>query len=281
MAIQGKFGNAGDSGQGPHFTCARCEAAISDAMDNVLSADSRQAMDQHLATCAGCSRVMAEARRGQAWLDLLKAERPEPPSTLAMRILSQTSGSALPIPQAPLAVAGIPGSPATGSLWPRWAQLPSFAAIRSALYQPRLAMTAAMAFFSISLTLNMTGIKLSSIHMADLQPDSLRHQFYQADAQAIRYCDNLRVVYEVESSVQKIRRVEDSPVDDRRPLSAPSPNGDTPRHQTQPADPDGSSHRDVPSRNHNASTSGPQLADPRFRLARTSLTISMPERSKA
>jgi hypothetical protein len=76
--------------------------------------------------------------------------------------------------------------------------------------EPRLMMTAAMAFFSIALTLNLTGVKLSNIKLSDLKPSALRslvqRRFTMASTPIIRYYDNLRLVYEVQSRVRELRR---------------------------------------------------------------------------
>jgi hypothetical protein len=71
-------------------------------------------------------------------------------------------------------------------------------------------MTAAMAFFSIALTLNLVGVHLNQLHAADLKPSSLRRSFYQANAHVVRYYDNLRVVYELESRVRDLQRSSDN-----------------------------------------------------------------------
>ena len=71
-------------------------------------------------------------------------------------------------------------------------------------------MTAAMAFFSIALTLNLTGVRLSRIRLSDLKPTSVRmfmeRQFTMASTPIIRYYDHLRFVYEVQSRMRELRR---------------------------------------------------------------------------
>ena len=52
---------------------------------------------------------------------------------------------------------------------PDW-QRPGFMASIRRFAEPRLLMTAAMAFFSIALTLNLTGVRLSAVRLADLRP---------------------------------------------------------------------------------------------------------------
>ena len=71
-------------------------------------------------------------------------------------------------------------------------------------------MTAAMAFFSIALTLNLTGIKVTQLRPADFQPSRLRatltRQYYSTNEQVTKYYENLRLVYEMESRVRELRR---------------------------------------------------------------------------
>ena len=71
-------------------------------------------------------------------------------------------------------------------------------------------MTLAMAFFSIALTLNLTGIKLSEIQASDLRPSRLRanltRHYYSTNEQVMKYYENLRLVYEMEARVRELRR---------------------------------------------------------------------------
>jgi hypothetical protein len=79
---------------------------------------------------------------------------------------------------------------------------------RSSL-QPRLLMTAAMAFFSIALTLNLAGVRLSNLRLADLRPHAVRsymeRQLTMASVPIVRYYDHLRFVYEVEARMRELR----------------------------------------------------------------------------
>lgn len=71
---------------------------------------------------------------------------------------------------------------------------------------PRFAMTAAMAFFSVALTLNLTGVRLGDLRAADLRPSSLQRSAATVEASAMRSFQNLRVVYQVESRVSELRQ---------------------------------------------------------------------------
>ena len=71
-------------------------------------------------------------------------------------------------------------------------------------------MTAAMAFFSIALTLNLTGVQLSDLKLANLRPSAVRsfmeRRLTMASTPIIRYYDHLRLVYEVETRMRELRR---------------------------------------------------------------------------
>ena len=214
---------------------------LTDAIDGTLSAKDRAAFDLHIATSKECSQKLADAQRGAALLEMLKSPRPEPPSSLMERILAQTSGAAIQVTAipatsplglsvvgsiadgsagaaqsiVPASVAGVVVLPGTASsnvlpFRTRVAGKFSLEAITRTMMQPRLAMTAAMAFFSIALTMNLTGVHLSELKASDLKPSNIRHTFYQADASLVRYYDNLRVVYELESRVNEIKQSNDS-----------------------------------------------------------------------
>ena len=85
---------------------------------------------------------------------------------------------------------------------------------RKFVWDTRLMMTAAMAFFSIALTLNLAGVRLTGLRLADLTPASMENnltrQFYGAKSPVVRYYDNLRFVYEVESKMRELRRDEET-----------------------------------------------------------------------
>jgi hypothetical protein len=76
---------------------------------------------------------------------------------------------------------------------------------RRSTFQPRLAMTAAMAFFSIALTLNLTGVRLRSLHADQLTPAGLRRTVVDQAAAVTRSFQNNRSVYQFESRMAELR----------------------------------------------------------------------------
>src|ERR1700689_2685444 len=149
--------------------CGAWETLLADALDGLLKPDEDAQFLAHKAICPACTALYDEAQKGREWLEFLSPE-PEVPEGLLDRILAHTGpghAANLPIP----AVAGSRTVPAF--MPPVWQQ-PGFVARMRYALQPRLVMTAAMAFFSIALTLNLAGVRLTALRMADLRPRVVR-----------------------------------------------------------------------------------------------------------
>jgi len=182
--------------------CGLWETLLADALDGLLRPEDEATFSSHMAVCPSCTALFEEARRGREWLEFLSPE-PEVPAGLLDKILAQTgpghtseyklatADNVLPMPM------------------PAW-QRPGMVGRIRRFAEPRLLMTAAMAFFSIALTLNMTGVKLSDIRLSNLRPTAVRsfmeRRLTMASTPIIRYYDHLRLVYEVESRMREIRQ---------------------------------------------------------------------------
>ena len=182
--------------------CGHWETLLADALDGLLNAEDEAVFTAHMATCAACTELFEEARRGREWLEFLSPE-PEVPAGLLDKILAQTG---------PGQVAGfglVAGTSNVLPMAPAW-QRPGFMGQVRRFAEPRLLMTAAMAFFSIALTLNLTGVRITSIRLADLRPNAVRsfmeRRLTMASTPIVRYYDHLRFVYEVESRMRELRR---------------------------------------------------------------------------
>jgi hypothetical protein len=191
--------------------CAQWEALLADALDGLLRPEDEAAFHAHLAICPACSALFEEARRGREWLEFLSPE-PEVPAGLLDKILAQTgpgheAGYGLAtaggnvLPMRPVFIpAFISTRKDRVSGTPAW-QRPGFVGQVRRFAEPRLLMTAAMAFFSIAMTLNLTGIRLNSLRFADLRPSVARsfleRRLTTASTPIIRYYDNSRLAYEV------------------------------------------------------------------------------------
>jgi hypothetical protein len=155
-----------------------------------------------MAVCQACTALFEEARRGREWLEFLSAE-PEVPFGLLDKILAQTG---------PGQVAGyglVTGGGNVVPITPAW-QRPGFVGKVRRFAEPRLLMTAAMAFFSVAMTLNLTGVRISDLRLADLRPSTIRsfmeRRLTAASTPIIRYYDHLRLVYEVQTRMRELRQ---------------------------------------------------------------------------
>jgi hypothetical protein len=193
--------------------CEEWEILLIDALDGLLPATESAAFEAHAEQCKACAKLLAQTKQGREWLGYLH-ETPEAPPYLLAKILSKTTGAE----GVPLVVAAGPQIAASHAV-----AIP----LRRSFYEARLLMTAAMAFFSIALTLNLAGVRLSNIRLADLRPSvlqgTLSRQFYGAKENVVRYYDNLRFVYQVESKVRELRRDVDE-----QPAAIPQPKTNTP-----------------------------------------------------
>lgn len=262
-ATQGDTENKGK--RMSRLTCTQCEGMLLDAADGLLLPDEQTHFDLHLAECPACTRLFADVRRGSAWMEMLKEAPPVPPAGLVDRILAKTSGD-------PEVHAGVMAQVAhAASLFgdsqakvlpfrvPAHLQQPRTRMQRMVhtVMQPRFMMTAAMAFFSIALTMNIAGVRLSSLRASDLKPSSIKRSFWAANGRAVRYYDNLRVVYELESRVHEMQRDNDTEAAPQRgivntPQSDPQP--------TRPA-PSGSPRSSTPHWNRDAPATPSQSRD--------------------
>ncbi len=78
--------------------------------------------------------------------------------------------------------------------------------IWEAVRQPRFAMSFGMAFFALSVALSVLGVKPADLRQLSLRPAAIRHTYYNTQARVVRYYENIRFVYEVESRVRELKR---------------------------------------------------------------------------
>src|SRR3989475_12820160 len=72
--------------------------------------------------------------------------------------------------------------------------------------QPGFAMSFGMAFFSLSVTLSLAGVKLTDLRHWDLRPAAIKRTYYETSGRVVKYYENIRLVYEIESRVREFNR---------------------------------------------------------------------------
>ena len=181
--------------------CHEFDVLLTDALDGVLAGGKLDRFQAHARTCTACGPLFAEAEAGRNWLKQLTEV--EPAVGLVENILASTTGIATDRLRAPAA-----STPPHVSWWEKveaWASgmvEPLWATAR----QPRFAMSFGMAFFSLSVALSVAGVKPSDLRQVSLRPAAIRHTYYSTQARVVRYYENIRFVYEVESRVRGLKR---------------------------------------------------------------------------
>ncbi len=237
---------------GPY--CMACEAMLADAVDETLGEVDKTWFDRHIATCVVCAERFANAQRGSAWLEMLKTTKPEPGMDLMARIMAQTV-EAGPIPQPRVEAKPVRVNNSLGGMVIPFPVIVQPKAPWRMLLEPRMAMTAAMAFFSIALTMNLTGIRVNQLSASDLKPESLQRTYYNVSTKAVQYYDNLRVVHVMESRVEDIQEAQEArqhrqaaPQDGSQdmPKAEPQATPAAPKQEKKPEAGGGISQRDEP-----------------------------------
>jgi hypothetical protein len=185
--------------------CHEFESLVSDALDSVLTGAQLDGFHAHARTCSACGPLFAEVTAGRNWLrDLTEVE---PPVSLVTNILASTTG----VDSQRLRVKVSAQQPRISWLdrvqaWASGAMQPIAAQIWGTVRQPRFAMSFGMAFFSLSVALSVLGVKPADLRLVSLRPAALRHTYYNTQARVVRYYENIRFVYEVESRVRELKR---------------------------------------------------------------------------
>ena len=78
------------------------------------------------------------------------------------------------------------------------------------LVHSRFAMSFAMAFFSLSITLTLAGVKITDLKNMAEHPSMLRKNvvlgFTHVEAKVTSYYENLRLVYQVQAKVRELKK---------------------------------------------------------------------------
>lgn len=178
--------------------CSEFEALLAEALDDSLASEKHQAFDQHGKSCDVCGPLFAEAWEGMLMVQRLAEV--EPPKNLVHNILALTSRKqAEAEAKGEVEKAGWLERLQRG-LRPRMA----------GLVHSRFAMSFAMAFFSLSITLTLAGVKISDVKNIDMHPNALRKSvvlgFTQVEAKVTSYYENLRLVYQVQARVRELKK---------------------------------------------------------------------------
>src|SRR5271165_1311220 len=183
----------------PGMQCVEAEALLAEAIDGTLHGSILAAFEAHRDSCPACRTMLEEASSGMHWLKGL--DEIEPPRNLVHNILAQTIGQ---IPE-PRAIQAAKSESWLERLKGRMS--PVFAPVVT----PRFAMSFGMAFFSITMLLSIAGFHVADLRHVDLSAKGITKAYYSTQTRAVRYYENIRLVYEIETRVRDLRRVATPP----------------------------------------------------------------------
>ena len=180
--------------------CAEFDSLLSDALDGLLSSPKLESFQNHSRVCPVCGPLFADVAAGQHWLKSMGEV--ETPPTLVTNILAETTGIN-PSRMRSLAPSGarVPFTERARG-WIGSIVSPVFATMR----QPRFAMSFGMVFFSLSVALSVAGVKPADLAHVDLRPAAIKRTYYSTTGKVVKYYENIRFVYEIESRVRELKR---------------------------------------------------------------------------
>ena len=178
--------------------CSEFDALLSQAIDGTLSGERLAAFEAHGRVCQLCGPLLNEAEAGHGWLKSL--EEVEPPEDLITNVLLRTSGVVT-------SRSHVPAKPTTVTWIDRvrdWAGM-IYAPVVAAARQPRFAMSFGMAFFTLSVGLSLSGVRLGDLRHVDLRPSAIRRNYYETSGRVVKYYENIRFVYEIQARVRQFK----------------------------------------------------------------------------
>jgi len=184
--------------------CADFEILLSDYIDGTLAVERRQVLEEHAAGCAGCGELLRDVTQAVSFME--RVEELTPPPELITRL-------AYHAPRGKVRD-GLDRQSLFSRTFTRWLQ---------PVLQPRFAMGMAMTILSFAMLGRCTGVQLQQIRPADLSPirvwGGLEDKAYRTWDRTVKYYENLRLVYEIETRVKEIREQQGVPDSKATPAS--------------------------------------------------------------
>ncbi len=195
------------------MNCAELEELICDYVDGTLPEARKAGVERHLEFCPACAEVARDSAAAVAFME--RTADVEPPPELITRILFDAPWTRK--------------VPAKGRGW--------LSKLIAPVVQPRFVMGMAMTILSFSILSKF--VPMQQLKAADLRPSevwaSLDDRAHRAWARSMKYYENLKVVYQIQTLLrdwqqqaddQKAAKSSEQKTDDRKlPVKALNPDG--------------------------------------------------------
>jgi len=187
------------------MNCADFEILLADYVDGQLPDEQKSAFESHLASCSECSALAHDAQAAVGFME--RAAVVQAPPELVTRILFEvTSG------------------PSHAVVKPSWIRRLLGRRLETVL-QPRFAMGMAMTVLSFAMLGRFSGIQVRQLKAADLDPvkvwTSVEDRVHRSWERAMKYYENLRLVYEIQSRLKEWSEDAPAPNQDKTGKQAP------------------------------------------------------------
>src|SRR6266576_1105928 len=145
--------------------CTEFDLLLSVAPDGVLSGAGLDRFQAHARTCKTCGPLLEEAEAGRTWLKGLTEV--EPPASLVSNILASTTGVDTQ------RLRTMTRAPQPRISWWEHVQASYMEPMWAIVRQPRFAMSFGMAFFALSVSLTVAGVKPRDVLQISLRPSAI------------------------------------------------------------------------------------------------------------
>lgn len=171
-----------------NLNCAEFEILLCDAADGQLRGEAQTAFEAHRQSCTACREYAADVLGVTAFIERVAVV--EPPKELITKILFD-----------------IPGGRSSASTEKKSAFRAALARVFGPVLAPRLAMGMAMTVLSLSMLAQVFKVPVRQLKPADLDPVkiwvSVDDQAHRAWNRAVKYYENIRLVFEIQSRLQE------------------------------------------------------------------------------
>lgn len=202
--------------QNGKLECPDFEVQLSDYLDGALGGEAKQWFEAHAAGCGACRELMEDASRAMDFIERVPAV--DVPPDLVTRIVyhAPTGRIRQPFERRSL----------FGAAFLRWLM---------PVMQPRFAMGMAMTILSFAMLGRCTGVHITQIKAADLNPmkiwQTTEDRVIRTKDRAVKSYENLRLVYEIRSRINELEQQRDLVRSQSQQNEAPAAIQKGPEHQ--------------------------------------------------
>jgi hypothetical protein len=200
------------------MNCSEFETLLADYIDCALPAAQTADIEQHASACPSCAEFMRDVTGAVRFLQ--RVPDIAPPPELITRIAYQAPTGRL---RHPFDKPGI-----LSRFAQKWLQ---------PLLQPKLAMGMAMTILSFAMLEKCTGIQVQHIQAADLNPiriwDGVEDKAMRAKDRAVKYYENIRLVYEIQSRLKEMEAQQAASTQPRPSTKRPATESGRPNGQAK------------------------------------------------